>query len=163
VLAPDYGYRKIKAAFLPARKYLPEQYANPRNLYLLVECAWCKRRIGWRRKTGTVLRDTSHGICPPCAMNMLETAYAKRRFHPRNIPCGEWGTKPQARWKVYQRLPLWKPRTGSSGYGRRSGRWRRKCLPKPETYGSSPRTAVTALSRHRHRPTGSGRVRKRCV
>jgi hypothetical protein len=42
-----------------------------RNGFYLVECAWCKRLIGWKRKEGAVSFDTSHSICSHCAADVL--------------------------------------------------------------------------------------------
>jgi hypothetical protein len=30
---------------------LREQFTTWQNRYFLIECAWCKRRIRWKRKT----------------------------------------------------------------------------------------------------------------
>ena len=49
---------------------LRAQFMMLRNRFYLIECAWCQRRIGWKRKEGSVPSDTSHGICPPCAADM---------------------------------------------------------------------------------------------
>src|SRR5207302_9643858 len=50
---------------------LQKQFTTLRNRYFLIECAWCTRRIGWKPKRGSVPGDTSHGICPPCAADMV--------------------------------------------------------------------------------------------
>jgi hypothetical protein len=63
---------------------LREQYTALRNRYFMIECAWCKRRIGWKPKTGSVPGATSHGICPPCAADMLR-GIAKLRLPPHSI------------------------------------------------------------------------------
>ena len=44
-----------------------EQFLALRQRYLLVACAWCQQRIGWKRKVGAVPGETSHSICPSCA------------------------------------------------------------------------------------------------
>ena len=49
-----------------------EQFTTLRNCYYLIECAWCKRRIRWKRQAASVPGDTSHGICPLCAVNLLK-------------------------------------------------------------------------------------------
>ena len=48
-------------------KALRTQFMRLRNLYLLVECAWCKTRMGWKRKHASVPGDTSHSVCTSCA------------------------------------------------------------------------------------------------
>ena len=50
---------------------LQEQFTILRHRYFLIECAWCTRRIGWKPKRGSVPGDTSHGICPHCAADMV--------------------------------------------------------------------------------------------
>lgn len=50
---------------------LRERCTTRRNRYYLIECAWCKRRLRWKRKQGDVPGDTSHSICPPCAAAIL--------------------------------------------------------------------------------------------
>jgi hypothetical protein len=50
---------------------LRERCTTRRNRYYLIECAWCKKRIRWKRKQGDVPGDTSHSICPPCAAAIL--------------------------------------------------------------------------------------------
>jgi hypothetical protein len=62
---------------------LREQFTIQRKRYYLIECAWCKRRIGWKRKReeDAVPGDTSHGICPPCAADVRRDI-AKLRFTP---------------------------------------------------------------------------------
>ena len=43
------------------------------NGFYLVECAWCKRHLRWKRTEGTVPGETSHSICPRCAADVLST------------------------------------------------------------------------------------------
>lgn len=48
------------------------QFTQLRRYYYLIKCAWCKRRIHWKRKESHVPGDTSHGICPACYTDMLK-------------------------------------------------------------------------------------------
>jgi hypothetical protein len=57
---------------------LRQQFTTLRTLYYLIECAWCQRRIGWKRKTAAVPGDTSHGICPPCATDLFRKLQAMK-------------------------------------------------------------------------------------
>ena len=57
---------------------LQAQFTNLRNRYLLIECAWCQRRIGWKRKTAAVPGDTSQGICPSCATTLFKEMQARK-------------------------------------------------------------------------------------
>jgi len=50
-----------------------------RKRYYLIECAWCKRRIRWKRKEGEVPGETSHGICPSCFADMLRKIHAMKQ------------------------------------------------------------------------------------
>src|SRR5262249_37809365 len=50
---------------------LREQCTTLRQLYYLIECAWCQQRLGWKRKTAAGPGETSHSICPPCAADLL--------------------------------------------------------------------------------------------
>ena len=52
-------------------KALREQGTELRKRYYLIECAWCKKCLGWKRKEGAGPGDTSHGICPQCAADTL--------------------------------------------------------------------------------------------
>ena len=61
-----------------------EQFIALRQRYYLIECAWCQRRIRWQRKESAAPGDTSHGICPSCAADMLRDI-AKRRSTPRRL------------------------------------------------------------------------------
>jgi hypothetical protein len=63
---------------------LQAQFANLRNRYLLIECAWCQRRIGWKRKTTAVPGETSHGICPSCATTLFRKMQAMKDFQARS-------------------------------------------------------------------------------
>jgi len=61
-----------------------EQFLALRQCYLQVECAWCKTHTGWKRKTAAVPGETSHGICPSCATDLLRRIpAAKRRGHAK--------------------------------------------------------------------------------
>ena len=78
-------YKELQEQFAKLRHHylweVQEQLTTLRNRYYLVECAWCKRRIRWKRKEGSVPGDTSHGICPQCAADMLRKM-ARLRFTP---------------------------------------------------------------------------------
>ena len=37
-----------------------------RKRYYLVECAWCKKRMRWKRAEGPVPYTVSHSICAQC-------------------------------------------------------------------------------------------------
>jgi hypothetical protein len=52
---------------------LREQFIALRQRYLLVQCAWCQRRLGWKRKQAAVPGATSHRICPRCAADIGRT------------------------------------------------------------------------------------------
>lgn len=62
------------------RKYreIQAQCTNLRNRYLLIECAWCQRRLGWKRKTAAVPGETSHSICPSCATTLFKEMQARK-------------------------------------------------------------------------------------
>ena len=45
---------------------LHEQFHTLRQHFVLIECAWCQKRIRWQRKKHPSPGDTSHGICPRC-------------------------------------------------------------------------------------------------
>jgi hypothetical protein len=68
--------RERSLYFQTKYRELHEHFATLRQGYLLVECAWCKRRIGWKRKDPSVPGDTSHGICPPCAAELCKEMQA---------------------------------------------------------------------------------------
>jgi hypothetical protein len=55
-------YRELRAPFIGLRQR-----------YLLVQCAWCQRRLGWKRKQAAVPGATSHSICPRCAADIVKT------------------------------------------------------------------------------------------
>src|SRR5262244_2788750 len=57
---------------------LREQFTILRNRYYMIECAWCKKRIRWKRKRGAVPGDTSHGICLACAAALLRQMQAMK-------------------------------------------------------------------------------------
>jgi hypothetical protein len=75
-------YREVQAQFAKLRHHylfeVQKQLANLRHLYLLIECAWCQRRIGWKRKMAAVPSDTSHGICPSCATVLFRKIQAMK-------------------------------------------------------------------------------------
>ena len=52
--------------------------------FFRIECAWCKRHLGWKRKHVAVPGETTYGICPPCAAAM-------RR---KSDPCGTASVNP---------------------------------------------------------------------
>jgi hypothetical protein len=47
---------------------LREQFVTLRQGYFLIVCAWCRRRLGWKRKQASVPGETSHSICQQCAV-----------------------------------------------------------------------------------------------
>jgi hypothetical protein len=55
---------------------LREQFLAGRQGFYRIECAWCQKRIGWKRKTAAVPGDTSHGICPACATDLVSKMQA---------------------------------------------------------------------------------------
>lgn len=75
-------YRELQAQYAKLRQhYVPEvqaQFTNLRNRYLLIECAWCQRRIGWKRKTAAVPDETSHSICPSCVTTLCKEMQARQ-------------------------------------------------------------------------------------
>jgi hypothetical protein len=46
---------------------LREPCLTLRQCYDLMECAWCRRRLGWKRKQAAVPGETSQRICSRCA------------------------------------------------------------------------------------------------
>ena len=62
-------YRELQEQHMQLRQHYvlkaQERFAHLRQLYLLIECAWCQRRIRWQRKESPVPGETSHGVCPP--------------------------------------------------------------------------------------------------
>jgi hypothetical protein len=58
-------------AFRTKYRKLREHFRALRMRYLLVQCAWCQRRLGWKRKQATVPGATSHSICPRCAADIV--------------------------------------------------------------------------------------------
>jgi hypothetical protein len=50
---------------------LQEQFTALRQCYYLVECAWCRRRLGWKRKQASVPGETSHSICSRCTVTVV--------------------------------------------------------------------------------------------
>ena len=59
------------------------QFIELRQRYYLIECAWCQRHIRWQRKEYAAPGDTSHGICPSCAADMLRDIAKLRSTHRR--------------------------------------------------------------------------------
>ena len=60
-------------SFQTKYRELREQFLALRQCYLLVQCAWCQRRLGWKRKQAAVPGATSHRICPRCAADIGRT------------------------------------------------------------------------------------------
>jgi hypothetical protein len=60
-------------AFRTKYRELREHFRALRKRYLLVQCAWCQRRLGWKRKQAAVPGATSHSICPQCAADIGRT------------------------------------------------------------------------------------------
>jgi hypothetical protein len=71
---PPQGGKWIDTHLYLRTKYqeLREQFTRWRNLYYLIECAWCKKRLRWIRKRDAVPGDTSHGICASCAADLVK-------------------------------------------------------------------------------------------
>jgi hypothetical protein len=63
--------RETYRYFQTKYRALHEQFTTLQKSYSLIECAWCKRRIRWRRQAPAVPGAISHGICPPCAARLL--------------------------------------------------------------------------------------------
>jgi len=61
-------YRTLREQFLTWQ----QQFTTLRQRFYRIECAWCQRRIGWKPKLGVVPGETSHGICAPCAADLLK-------------------------------------------------------------------------------------------
>jgi hypothetical protein len=80
---PQWEDERITTCRTLQRKYheLREHFTMLRNRYYLIECAWCKRRIGWKRKLDSVPGDTSHGICSQCSADIFKKI-TKRRSAP---------------------------------------------------------------------------------
>jgi hypothetical protein len=57
---------------------LREEFTRWRHRYYLIQCAWCQRRIGWKRKMDAVSGDTSHGICPSCATDLFRKIHTRK-------------------------------------------------------------------------------------
>jgi hypothetical protein len=57
-------------SFRTKYRELRERFIALRKRYLLVQCAWCQRRLGWKRKQAAVPGATSHSICPQCTADM---------------------------------------------------------------------------------------------
>jgi hypothetical protein len=56
--------------------------------YYQIECAWCKKCLGWKLKNVSVPGDTTYGICPPCVVAMV----SKISSMPKSLPSpGEIG------------------------------------------------------------------------
>ena len=58
-------------SFQTKYRELREHFIALRKCYLLVQCAWCQRRLGWKRKQAVVPDVTSHSICPRCAADIV--------------------------------------------------------------------------------------------
>ena len=58
-------------AFRTKYRTLREQFIALRKRSLLVQCARCQRRLGWKRKQAAVPGATSHSICPRCAADIV--------------------------------------------------------------------------------------------
>ena len=58
-------------SFQTKYRELREHFLALRQCYLLVQCAWCQRRLGWKRKQAVVPDVTSHSICPRCAADIV--------------------------------------------------------------------------------------------
>ena len=58
-------------SFLTKCRELREQFIARRQRALLVQCAWCQRRLGWKRKQAAVPGATSHSICRRCAADIV--------------------------------------------------------------------------------------------
>jgi hypothetical protein len=56
------------------------QFPKPRHHYFRIECAWCKRFLGWKPKNVSVPGDTTYGICPPCVAGL--GAYSTPKLPP---------------------------------------------------------------------------------
>jgi hypothetical protein len=50
---------------------LQEHFVALRQGYFMIQCAWCRRRLGWKRKHAAVSGETSHSICARCAAAMV--------------------------------------------------------------------------------------------
>ena len=60
-------------AFQTKYRELRAQFIGLRQRSLLVQCAWCQRRLGWKRTQAAVPGATSHSICPRCAADIVKT------------------------------------------------------------------------------------------
>jgi hypothetical protein len=58
-------------SFRTKYRKLREHVIALRKRYLLVQCAWCQRRLGWKRKQAAVPGATSHSIGPRCAADIV--------------------------------------------------------------------------------------------
>ena len=56
-------------SFLPGSSLFMEESRN-----MKVVCAWCQRRIEGKRSD----KETSHGVCPPCIVEITGTKKAVR-------------------------------------------------------------------------------------
>jgi hypothetical protein len=73
------GRTEPRVYFQTKYRELQEQCIELRNRYYLIECAWCKTRIGWKRKAPSVPGDTSHGICRLWAADIVRQLQAMKR------------------------------------------------------------------------------------
>ena len=68
-------YRALQEQYTTLRQHyslvVQEQYATLRQRYVLIACAWCQRRLAWKRKEPAGSGETSHSICVPCAARLL--------------------------------------------------------------------------------------------
>jgi len=49
-----------------------KQWLERRKRYYLVECAWCKKRMRWKRAEGPVSYKVSHSICAQCFVQVSQ-------------------------------------------------------------------------------------------
>ena len=84
-------YKKTQEHYAKLRQHYVREaqmhYASLRHRYLLIACAWCQRRIRWQRKASSVVGETSHGICLPCATRLLTQLSARAVGSPAVAEC----------------------------------------------------------------------------
>jgi hypothetical protein len=73
-------FRDFREQYLRRR----QQCTTLRQRFYRIECAWCKKRIGWKRKTGAVPGATSHSICPQCAADIFREV-ARQQSSPHSL------------------------------------------------------------------------------
>ena|SRR5215471_1239575 len=74
-------YRDLQRTSQALREHflrLQQQFLTLRERFYRIECAWCHTHIGWKLKRGVVPGETSHGICPACAANLLRKMHAMK-------------------------------------------------------------------------------------